>query len=203
MKVIATHFGNHDISWIPEYSKGDYFIYDRSDCGLPNSVKRENRGDADYDRLSYLVDNYDDLPDVFLLTKSNLFKFITPEEWDKVKDNTDFTPLLTKNHETYSDSLGEVCFYDDNEIYNERNNSWYLNSVPAKFYQSYGEFAKAFRLPNPEYLAFAPGGNYILTRERVHRYGRDFYDEMREILPYCEHPGEAHFIERTYYTLWK
>lgn len=202
MKVIATHFGDHDISWIPDYAGDDYLIYDRSDCGLPNRIPRDNVGDADYDRLSYVVDNYDNLPDVFVLTKSNLFKFITPEEWDAVKNNTDFTPLLTKDHKTYSDAYGVVCYYDG-DMYCERNDSWYLNEVHAKHFNSYAEFARAFVLPNPPYLKFAPGGNYIVTRERIHRWSQEFYDELRSILPYCQRPGEAHMIERTYYGLWK
>ena len=202
MKIVATHYGSHDISWIPELSD-DYLIYDRSgNTGLKNVIPRDNLGDADHDRLSYIVDNYDNLPDVFLLTKSNIFKYITPEEFDAVKNNTDYTPLLTQHHKTYSDKQGVVCYYADG-IYHERNNSWYLEAVPAKYFQSYKDFAKFFTLPNPEYLAFAPGGNYIVTRERVHRWPRDFYDRMRSFLPYSQRPGEAHLVERSYHTLWK
>ena len=204
MKVVLTHYGEHDIEWATAFSD-DITVYDRTDGSrLPDTVHRiprENFGDADFDRLSYLVDNYFDLPDIFLLSKSNLFKFITPEEWDKVKDNKDFIPLLTQNHKTYSDKLGQVCFYQDG-MYYERNDSWYLNELPCK-YATYGDFAREFHLPNPSYLPFAPGGNYILTKERVHRYGVDFYDRMRSILPYCERPGEAQCIERSLYTLWK
>lgn len=196
MKYVLTHFADPDPSWVTDYTS-DYLIYDRSGCGMSNTIPRDNLGDSDYDRLSYIVDNYYELPEVFLLSKSNLFKFMPQEEFDLVKDNQDFTPLLTKHHKVYE----PVCRYKG-DIYEEINNSWYLASVPAKYFQNYGEFAKAFLLPNPEYLQFAPGGNYILTRERVHRYARDFYDELRSILPYCQRPGEAHFIERTYYTLW-
>lgn len=199
MKVFATNY-EADCSWIPEYTD-EYIIYDRSDCGLPNRVPRENVGDADYDKLTFLVENYNNLPDVFLFTKSNLFKFITHEEWDKVKNNQEFTPLLTQNHKTYSDEKGQVCFYEDG-VYAERNDSWYLGSVPSKSFKDYSDFAHTFKLPSPKYLKFAPGGNYILTKECVHRYARDYYDELRSILPYCQRPGEAHFIERTYWTLW-
>lgn len=199
MKAILTHYAG-DWTWIKDFTD-EYRIYNRSEEEIPNSIKRANVGDADYDRLSYIVDNYYDLPEVFLLSKSNLFKYITPEEWDEVKNNTDFTPLLTKNHKTYSDAAGEVCFYKDG-IYWERNNSWYLGSVPAKYFKTYGEFAKTFNLPDPPYLPFAPGGNYILTRERVHRYAVDFYKDLASLLPYCQRPGEAQFLERTYYTLW-
>lgn len=201
MKVIATHYGDHDISWIPEYSKGDYLIYDRSECGLPNRIPRENLGDADFDRLTYIIDNYYDLPDIFVLTKSNLFKFITPEEWDKLKVNTDFTPLLTQNHPTYSDDQGVVCYYQDG-MYYERADSWFLGSVPAMYVKSWQEWTHRFFLPDVAYIPFFPGGNCILTRERVHRYGLAYYEEMAALLPYCQHPGEAHCVERSLYLMW-
>lgn len=199
MRVIATHFGDHDISWIPEFSDGDYFIYDRSgNVELPNKVSRENRGDADYDRLCYIADNYYDLPDIFLLCKSNIFKFITPEEFWPLKDATDYTPVLTQGHKTYE----PVCRYRDG-MYEEINNSWYLGEVPALHYTNYSQFAKEFLLPNPDYLQFAPGGNYILTRKRVHHYGQEYYGRLRDLLPYSRQPGEAHMIERSYHTLWR
>ncbi len=196
MKYVLTHYSG-DWEWVKEYTD-DFLIYNRTDEEIPNSIKRENVGDADYDKLTYLIDNYYNLPEVFLWSKSNLFKFITKEEFEKVKDNTDFTPLLTKNHKVYE----PICRYIG-DIYEEINNSWYLLGVPAKHFDSYTEFARAYSLPNPDYLKFAPGGSYILTRERVHRYGKEFYEELAAMLPYCQRPGEAHFLERTYYTLWQ
>ena len=204
MFVVATHYGEHDLSWIPELAGEDYFIYDRSgNCGLPNSVPRENIGDADYDRLSYIIDNYHDLPDVFMLTKSNIFKYITKDEFDVVKNNQEFTPLLTQNHKTYNDARGvPVCYYQDG-MYHEINNNWFLNEIPARYFNSWAEWAKAFYLPNPVYIPFAPGGNYILTREKVHKYAVDYYEEMRSTLPYASRPGEAQLVERSLYLLWR
>lgn len=200
MKIIATNY-NADCAWVEKESKGDYFVYDRTNCGLDKRMVRKNLGDADYDRLTYIVDYYNSLPDVFMLTKSNLFKYITPEEFELVKNNTDFTPLMTRGHRAYSDSRGVVCYYD-HDIYWERNDSWYLNHVPPKHFNSFDSWAKHFGLPNPAYIPFAPGGNYILTRERVHRHSREFYDEMRNYLPWTQRPGEAHLVERSYYLLW-
>jgi hypothetical protein len=195
--IVASHYKG-DWTWIPEYTD-DFFIYNRSNEKIPNSIHVPNIGNADYDRLTYLIDNYDNLPNVFTLTKSNLFKYITKEEYDRVKNNQTYTPLLTAHHKTYL----PVCFYDEQGMYNEINNSWYLQEVPAKHFQSYNDFALHFGLPTPEYLPFAPGGNYIVTKERVHRHSHDFYRELRSILDYGQLPGEAQMIERTYHTLWK
>lgn len=192
---------NHTPTWIED---DEYVIYDRSDSKeyLKNFDQTkihytENLGNVDYDKLSYLISNYHDLPDVFLWSKTNLFKYISKEEFDAVKDNKGFTPLLTQSHKTYK----PVCFYQDG-MYYERNNSWYLQTVPAKHVSSWNEWAGIFNLPTPDYIPFAPGGSYILTKERVHRYPRKFYMQMRNMLDYTQLPGEAQCAERSYYLLW-
>lgn len=205
MKYVLVNY-NYTPEWLKDYTD-DYLIYDRSDSkeylkdfDQDKIIYTENRGNVDYDKLSYLVDNYDNLPDVFVWGKTNLFKFITPEEFEKVKNNTTFTPLLTMGHKTYQDRLGQVCFYHGG-MYNERNDSWYFGSMEYHFL-NYGEVAAYLNIPSPAYLPFAPGGNYILTKETVHKYSRDFYKTMMDILPYCQLPAEAHALERSYYSIW-
>lgn len=209
MKAVLVNY-NYTPEWLleKEYNDIDYMIADRSDSkkwlkDFPQDRIHytQNIGNVDYDKLSYLVEFYDDLPEVFLWGKTNLFKYITKEEFDKVRHNKVFTPLLTQNHKTYSDRFSRVCYYQDG-MYYERNDSWYFNTLPHN-YNSYGEFAKDLNLPSPAYLGFAPGGNYILTKEKVHKYGRDFYDNLRSTLPYCQNPAEAHALERSYYHIWK
>jgi len=205
-KVLVNYNFTPDKEWIGD----DYLIYDRSDDGIDHLtdfdpakiIKTENVGQVDYDKLCYLVDNYYTLPDVFLWGKTNLFKYISKEEYELVKDNKTFTPLLTQNHKTYQDNIGWVCYYSEN-MYWERNNSWYLNTYGGKFFKDYNEFAHTLQIPNPPYLPFAPGGNYILTKETVHKYSRDYYQHLAELLPYAREPGEAFMAERSYYTLWK
>lgn len=196
MKIIASNY-NGDCSWIPEESKGDYLIYDRTNCGLKKTIRVPNIGNADYDKLTYIIDNYYVLPKVFTLTKSNLFKYITKEEYDKVKNNEVFTPLLTQNHKVYE----PICRYN-NGIYEELNNSWYVPQFDSKF-ESYNAWAEYMGLPTPEYLQFAPGGNYIVTRETIHKQTREFYQKMKATLAHSKLPAEAHFVERSYYTIWK
>jgi len=204
MKYILVNY-NFTPDWVRDE---DYLIYDRSDSkeylkdfDQDKIIYTKNIGNVDYDKLSYLVNNYDNLPDVFVWGKTNLFKSITPQEFDKVKDNTIFTPLLTQHHPTYSNEEGIVCYYEHG-MYHEINNSWYLRQDNIRHFQSFGEFARYFGIPNHRYIPFAPGGNYILTKETVHKYPKEFYDALRDILPYTQLPGEAHAVERCYYLLW-
>lgn len=206
MRAILVNY-NYCPTWLLT-SGLDYLIYDRTDDDsylkdFPQDriIRRENIGNVDFDKLSYLIENYDSLPDVFLWGKTNLFKYIEEEEWEKVKDNKTFTPLLSPNHRTYSDDKGEVCFYKDG-MYYERN-QLIFHSEGVKYFNFYKDFAKEFGLPNPDYLPFPPGGNFILTKETVHKYPKESYEKLASILPYTRLPLEAYFCERAYYTLWR
>lgn len=205
-KILINYNFTPDKSWIGD----DYTIYDRSDDGLEHLadfdpakiIKTPNLGQVDYDKLCYLIDNYDNLPDVFLWGKTNLFKYLSKEEYDKVKDNKEFTPLLTQNHNTYADNNGVVCYYAGG-MYNERNDNWYFNELSSKYVISFNDWCKEFGLiPTLSYIPFAPGGNYILTRDKVHKYSRDFYEKMASLLPHCREPVEACCAERSYYLMW-
>ena len=196
--IIASNY-DADCSWIPKETD-DFFIYDRTGCGIRHNVEYvPNIGNADYDKLTYIIDHYENLPEVFTLIKSNLFKYISKEEYDKVKNNTTYTPLLTAHHKTYL----PVCFYDEQGMYNEIANSWFLNEVPAKHVSSWQEWCDMFGLPDEPYVSFAPGGNYIVTKDRILRHPRKLYKHMRSLLEWAVLPGEAQCVERTYHTLWK
>jgi hypothetical protein len=205
-KILVNYNFTPDKSWIGD----DYLIYDRSDDGIDHLtefdqakiIKTPNLGQVDYDKLCYLIYNYDNLPDVFLWGKTNMFKYITPEEYDRVKDNKEFTPLLTQNHKTYSDNNGIVNYYSAG-MYHERNDNWFFNEFPSKYVKTFNEWCHHFYLPAVSYIPFAPGGNYILTKQDVHKYAKDYYIKMAETLPYCREPVEAQCAERSYFLMWK
>lgn len=205
MKAILVNY-NYDPSWLT-YSPFDYHVYDRSDErkyteALPQErvTYTKNLGQVDYDKLTYLIDNYENLPDVFLWGKTNILKYITEEELAMVCRNKTFTPLLTQHHETFSDKDGAVCYYQG-RMYYERNSMRF--GLPFLYAETYTDFARLMGFPNPTYIPFAPGGNYILTRETVHKHPKELYEKMRNMLPHAKEPAEAQFCERSYYTLWK
>lgn len=199
MKYIISRY-NQDVEWVKEYSD-DVVLYDRSDMPispLPPYIKEStivpNIGSDLYDKFTYIIDNYDNLPDVAVYTKANLFKYISKEEFDKLCNNTTFTPLLTQNHKTYM----PVCYYQ-NGLYHEINNRWYLGAHPAK------EADKLFRilgLEDKEDLAFAPGSNYIVPKENILKHSKEFYQMLRNFISYSRYPGEAQIIERALYYIW-
>lgn len=187
---------NHNIAWVSGYTD-DVVIYDRSEQPLPNTIVVPNVGSDIYDKFSFIIDNYDNLPDIALYSKANLFDYIKPREFETIKDNTTFTPLLTQDHKTYE----PICWYEDG-IYCEINNYFYLNSHPVKNEQSFIELRDLLTFTNREYLQFCPGSNYILTREDILKHPKELYEKLRSYLIWSVYPGEAQMIERGLYYLW-
>jgi len=142
------------------------------------------------------------LPDVFVWGKSNLFKFVDESYFQKVLENKAFSPLLKLDHRVYKDHFGQVNFYRG-DMYYERADSWFFNATTPKHFHTWEDWCLHFGLPREAYIPFAPGGNYILTKEKVHRYSRDFYEEMRSFLPHAQRPAEAQACERSYYLMWR
>lgn len=202
MKYVISRY-NHDLTWLSNYTN-DFVLYDRSSTPLDEAIKTENKGSDIYDKLTFIIDNYDSLPDVAVYTKANLFKYITKEEFDLVKDNKIFTPLLTKNHKTYKDQWGvTVCFYKDG-IYWERNDLWYLNAHFVKDEPNrVNDLMFLLGTWNMRFVPFAPGSNYILPKENILKHSKEFYIKLRSYLDWAVYPGEAMIIERGLYNLWK
>lgn len=204
-KAVVVNYNFSPNDWWKDYGM-EALVYDRSDDGIErkfdaNVIKTQNRGNVDLDKLDFLIEHYDDMPEVFFWGKSNIFKYVSEDTLAEALHAGAFAPLLKYDHKTYSDKFGVVCYYAGG-MYHEINNSWYFNEMDRSF-SSYDEWAQYLNLPTPRYFPFPPGGNFLLTKERVQRYGVDFYQKMRDTLNYTRLPAEAHAAERTYYSLWK
>ena len=192
---------NQDTNWVAKYAPS-MILYDRSDNPQPGSIIVPNLGSDLADKFHFIISNYNNLPPVAVYTKANLLeKYITKPEFDKVKNNTWFTPLLTMNHRTYADENGkQVCYYKDG-IYWEINNMWYLNSHPIK--HDPREIQALMGIDKMEYVPFAPGSNYILTAEDIRRHPVEFYIKLYNYLTWAVYPAEAQMIERGLYNIWR
>ncbi len=108
----------------------------------------------------------------------------------------DGTEKFVKKHGVAQD----ICFYKDG-IYWEHNNLWCFNEHPTKFDPF--EIQEVLGIKGVEYVPFAPGSNYILTREDIRRHPVETYIKLLNYITWTVYPGEAQLIERGLYTLWR
>ncbi len=196
---------NNNIEWIKEYTD-NYIVYDRSDKRtVEENVKvilQKNVGYNLYDYFTYIIDNYNNLPNCIVFVKGNVVgRHVSKDFFDRIINNTSFTPIEEKEMLVIRQPLS---FFSSESGYCEINNDWYLKHNKTKYFHSYNDFLK-FCFVNPvihKYINFAPGANYIVPRENILKLPKQFYENLRFIISYTQLPGEAHIIERALYTLW-
>lgn len=181
------------MDWMKDYP-ADYVIYDRSEFPMKGAIPVENIGSDIYDKFTFIIDNYDNLPDVAIYSKANIFQYISKKEFDAL-DKTKFQPLLTQNHKTKR----PVSYYEGG-MYHEINNYWYLIPHPAKYGRQIKDF---FKMDKRQYNAFAPGSNYILPKKNILKHSKETYKKLRSYLDWAIYPGDAQLMERNLLYLWE
>lgn len=197
-----------DFSWIDNYTS-NYIIYDKSaELAETDRIKHQkNVGYNIYDICYFIINNYDRLPDVCVFIKANVFKHCNEEKFKLLIQSDQFTPLESYEHLPVS----AAHIKGDDGGYMEINNSWY---IPAhinshgedvnRYLQTYNQFLdQVFKNPvHPDWIRFAPGGNYIVPRDKILYYSKKFYKRLMSYVDYHQIPSEAHIIERALYTVF-
>jgi hypothetical protein len=184
----------------------DYIVYDQSDDPLvieKNKAKKDSRifsypntGHNHIVFFKYLVDNYDNLPERVAFLKGNVIgRHVTQEFWDKNYDNSFYTFLwqdpkfIDKPGIAYSLGSGQLI---------EKNNNWFVTKSTHRYFTGVNQLISFFYESSffPEYNLFAPGGCYIVERERILRNPKTFYLGLIKIMDYAFFPSEVWMVER-------
>lgn len=199
---------NNDIRWVPEYTN-NYIIYDKSDNSKISEnidpekiIKSPNIGYNFYDYFTFIIDNYDNLPENTIFTKGNVFpRHVSKDYFNRVMNNKYFT--LIEDWEMHNPKF-PIAFFSSDGGFCEINNSWYLKHHQTKYFKNYNDFLRLiYKKPLiPRYTRFAPGGNYIVPKSQILKLPKIVYENLRMFISHCQLPGETHIIERAIYTLW-
>lgn len=205
--LVINNYQN-DLTWVPEYTD-NYLIYEKGDHPVyppkldqKKVIKVPNVGYNIYDYCSYIIDNYDNLPDSVIFMKGNTFpRHVSREYFNRIMNNQYFTPIEDWHmHKVY----WPTCFFSPDGGFCEINNSWYLTQHPTKYFNDYNDFLRfCYKDPViPPYTRFAPGANYIVPKANILKLPKVFYENLRTFVSHTQLPGEAHIAERALYTLW-
>lgn len=211
---------NIEESWVHEYSD-NYLIYDRFHrWDESDRIKRQkNVGQNIYDIFDFIITHYDSLPDTTLFCRSCIMfpkgrqKPLSngncgKEKFEYLMNNDTFTELHDFGPEAHCSCYKNNCQHwtrmEPDGGYLEINNSWYFSYHPGKYYNNLNSFLHDMYVNPviPNYIRFAPGGNYIIPKSNILRYSKKFYERIREILEWDVVVGEAHMIERCLYTIF-
>ena len=210
MNFLVVSNYNNDISWVSLYTS-NYLIYDQSNTASHFSeidqskvIPAPHMGHNIRDYCTYIIEHYDDLPDVVILAAGNVFPRHSSENYfASVMNARIFTPIEEPGRHA---AQWPMTFLDKEGGYNEYNDGWYLKYMKSNYFHSYNELAAfCFKdTTSPLYIRFTPGANYIVPRECILKYPKVFYENLRLFVSRTLDivPTESYLIERMFYTLW-
>ena len=230
-KTLVVSNYNWDLEWLEMtydygFSPKNTVIYDKSDGGrdfshLGEVIESPNVGANQFDILRFIIENYENLPDMSIFIKGNLFSrgenYYTTEErfiqslnatelfsiWvDKnvlVGDlrHTDHTPLETLNDGRLIQPV-VWCDYSRNSDLEDRHFSNHHELLDWCFVDP----------PKTNTIEFIPASNFAVPKEAILKYSKNVYEKMVSSLFYEPDPGydptcaEAHIMERLFYLIW-
>lgn len=220
---------NNDLDWVKNYSN-QHLIYDKTWNGgwinnteteiFPpsnlkekypsyNIIKGDYKGYNICDYMTFIIDHYDNLPDVTCFLKGNTVgRHVSQEYFDRVIQNKCFTAIVDSTHH----DLNQTSLQNGYAMLSceggwlEYNDSSYLKNpmCPIKYFNDYNDFLR-FCFVNhtiPRYVQFPPGGNYIVPKEYILKYDKIFYENLRTFVKHHRISGEGQMVERALYSIW-
>lgn len=230
--LVVSNHANHDLEWLKmtyEYgfSPENTIIYDRTPDDfvgkskidhLGKVIKSPNLGSNPYDIGRYIVDYYDDLPDMMIHIKGNLLqkKYTTKERFIYALNSNWLVPIDRGELNSFHNPLPYLV----NDEWFSHPMHWYDNNPENLFGRKRLEGMKIrSRLPTfrsfihdlfviddrdiPKNISFAPGANYAVPKHYILKYSKNFYRKMMHYSDYENNPIEAHWFERIYLFAWQ
>jgi len=227
--LVVSNHSNHDLEWLKmtyEYgfSPENTIIYDRTADNYPNKsqinhlgkvIKSPNVGSNPYDIGRYIVEHYDNLPDMMIHIKGNLLqrKYTTKERFVYALKANWFVPIDRGTHIENTFSFVSNDNWFSLPVIGEQKNltvSGLGDMRNMKIYPricTFKDFLKDIFIIKekniPKFISFAPAANYAVPKNCILKYSKNFYKKMMYYTDYNNNPIESHWFERILQLAWQ
>lgn len=215
-QIVISNHTDKFVEWISiaheyGYDKKNIIIYDRKDLDKSRIekygtvIKSPNVGSNIYDIGRHIYENYDNLADFTIFLKCNLlqrtytyeekFRYALKSRWLVPIDNYmgfySYPCDTTLNQYTCVEPLNQV----------------WITPEKSKIYpkiKTLQEFLEELFYINhfPKYIGFCPAANYVVPKDVILKYSKNFYKKIMGYTDHHENPDEAHLYERILYWAW-
>ena len=212
-KLIITDFNhlpeNPKDFWMNEYTD-NYIVYDKAHRFNETNkiIHKENLGSNIHEIFEFIYSHYDKLPEIMIFCKGNVFpRHCSEEKFKKIINNTELTPIQNYIRNTPKYSPNIYAYVDDNDLYYEKPievNTTVNRIHKSKYIFSYSQLLDEIFEDSyvGEYICFAPGANYIITKNDALKFNKNFYKTMLGFISWTTIPGESYLFERALFTIY-
>ena len=191
--VIAHH--NEDLSWTQDLPEKEIFIYCKG-TPLGNNRTLPNVGREAHTYLSFIIENYSNLPDVTVFSQGHIR--------DHTTDPNPSNYLCKLATEALENGLSKnfcrtIISGRFNILQAKELNSKYKVPHPDKIaFEDW--FAANFQIPYPcRACCISYGAIFAMRKDCIVSRSKAFYIKLLDQLTYDNAPIEAHFLERSWY----
>ncbi len=204
-KIIVARY-NEDITWLRD-EMINCIIYNKGEkLNIPNEFFLKNVGRESDTYLHYIIDNYDNLPDVVVFTQARISDHQGEDNINILLNmkNSAIHNRKSKNYITHNDQ-GDNVFWDHD--FNLKN-KWCLNKFTTDQYKDnkiilFKEWFitnVAANYPNP--INIYPCAIFAVKKECITSRSLEYYKKLLTEGNYHNEPIEAHFFERSWYYIF-
>lgn len=197
--LVVSRF-KENIDWVDEYTD-KYLIYNKGEFIRedPRIISVENTGGNQKDIFRFVVDYYDNLPELMAFVQAYPFDHCKEEVFARIICNDFYTPLEYYGM-TPANSFEERSHTGG---FMEVNNNWYIHAHSQSNnqtcrYSSLDEFMNKYfeNYQHTDYIRFTPGSQFIIEKHQILYYPKRFWQSLFDELP-RNNMTEAHIIERS------
>ena len=195
-EIVVAHY-NEDLSWLKGFSKDSLRIYSKGNHTNINGIKESlpNVGREAHTYLYYIIQNYDNLPDIVFFTQGNIsdHKYTISDIHNKFIN-------LYKNQicsNNYSNNINDGIL--------KRNHIFeYLGVKLVPFKMGFFNFFKTYITDNHRFTEFKIYYRAIFSvrKEAILSRSKEYYKTLLELLSYDNNPEVGHFMERSWYYIF-
>jgi hypothetical protein len=201
-KIVVARY-NENIEWLKDEMK-NCIIYNKGEkLNIDNEIMVENVGREAETYLNYIINNYDNLPDVVVFTQARISDH-------KKKDDVQYLLSIKNQAINHSKSQNYVTYdgitknkHFDKE-WNLQNGVFYLkdnykNNKPMTFFNW---FTIHIKKDYPEKLTFYLNAIFAVKRELILKNSLEYYKKMILEVNHHINPAEGHFFERSWFNIF-
>jgi len=198
-KIIVARY-NENIEWLNN-EMDNCIIYNKGEAlGLNNEIMLENFGRESETYLRYIIDNYDQLPDIIIFTQANISDH---------RGSNDINYLLGIKNDAFVNGKSYPCYHDETCTYcwwnwNFQEGKYFLednykNNIPILFKDWFNTWVNK-DFPNPIYIFWH--GIFSVRKEYILKRTYEYYKQLIGQVNHHVNPAEGHFFERSWYHIF-
>jgi len=194
-KIVVARY-NENIDWL-ESEKDNCIIYNKGNkLNIPNEIILENVGRESETYLNYIINNYNNLPDIVVFTQGNIADHRGSNNIKYLIDIKDEALIYSKSQhgfdncpESWNCSNGITYYMHDNYKNNERVifSDWFKKNINPQY-------------PKPLFLYW--NAIFAVKKELITNRPLEYYKKLILEVNHHVNPTEGHFFERSWYYIF-